>query len=1125
MRWDFPRLGGLVALHLFIAQLALAGGPTQRAIQLRNQGIAELENEAPVRAESTFLELLKLVPDDPLPLANLAIATLRQQRFEDARGWVDKALKKAPQDARLLAIQAEIHHWSGDSRAALDAFRKAAEAAPTNLDYQYSLYRQATSTNDPAADEAAAIALSRLAKLRPENLVVLLQLGQQARERNDRAAASAVYLRVNELIWQAPRGADTLLERILDGLEAGELESLRSSALRLENVLKITPMYKEGLRELSSGIQGIPLLALRNESPRSTWGDPVEVNFRGRRLTDRANIDAALAFGDIDGDESPEIARVTGGPSPRLEILHPSTPDALQAAPAPAGLERLQLVDLNNDGRQEILGFGTDAAAVWTIGEDGRLQDVSSDYLPPGSVGRAAAVIDFDIEGDLDLLLANESILLLRNALDGVLENVAARSLPDIDLPQVHDAVASDLDRDGDLDLLLAHDGGLAWLDNLRQGRFADRTTDLATTGPANRVLSADIDNDGLTDLVVAGQGIQFFHNVEGSFAPWRLGTLQAPDEPQALAVFDADNDGFLDLAVGGPEGVTVLARRESNYTPLPLSGPLGGTRALVAADFDDDGDLDLIADGASGLTLLENVGGNSNRYLSVRLRGLNKGNSKNNVFGIGSAIEAIAGSAYQYREVNGEIVHLGLGSVATPDLLRVVWTNGVPQNRLQPETNQRIVEEQLLKGSCPFLYAGTDDGFDFVTDLLWGAPIGLPVAENLYAGADPQELVRVDGLELIGDTYQIRITEELWEAAFFDKLRLWVVDHPADVEVASSLRIVPGGSTPEIVHGSRGVRPVAEAWDAIGRNVTSRVSKRDEIYADGWQRSAYQGVSASPWAFSFELGEAPGRSIRLHLDGWIFPTDASLNLALAQRSSPAPMPPELEVETEDGWTSLMPAMGFPAGKTKTMVIDTPPLPEGASKLRVVSSQWLSWDRIAWTDSPVDSEPEVIARLEPTSADLRYRGFSSIVRQAPNAPHRFDYREMSPVSPWLPFPGRYTRYGDVRELLLEADDRSVILAPGDEMAIAFDASGLAPPAAGARRTLFLESHGWDKDADRNTGEGQQLEPLPFRAMSRYPYGPGEAFPDSPRHRQYIEEWLTRVVEPLGPGAEPTTTAP
>ena len=92
------------------------------------------------------------------------------------------------------------------------------------------------------------------------------------------------------------------------------------------------------------------------------------------------------------------------------------------------------------------------------------------------------------------------------------------------------------------------------------------------------------------------------------------------------------------------------------------------------------------------------------------------------------------------------------------------------------------------------------------------------------------------------------------------------------------------------------------------------------------------------------------------------------------------------------------------------------------------------------------------------------------------------------------------------------DDRSVILGPGDEIAMTFDASELPPPPAGWQRALFLESHGWDKDADRNTGAGLSVDPLPFRAMSSYPYGPDETFPDSPQHRDYLERWLTRVVE-------------
>ncbi len=60
---------------------------------------------------------------------------------------------------------------------------------------------------------------------------------------------------------------------------------------------------------------------------------------------------------------------------------------------------------------------------------------------------------------------------------------------------------------------------------------------------------------------------------------------------------------------------------------------------------------------------------------------------------------------------------------------------------------------------------------------------------------------------------------------------------------------------------------------------------------------------------------------------------------------------------------------------------------------------------------------------------------------------------------------------------------------------------------GWRRTLFLESHGWDKDADRNTFAGEGVEPLPFRAMPQY----GEPFPRSEALDAYRAEWLTRQI--------------
>jgi tetratricopeptide (TPR) repeat protein len=1123
MRRPQPLLPLLLASSASIVLLAVAPA----ALPLRDRGVAQLENEQPGPAEATFRELVEVAASDPLGHANLAVALLRQQKGAEAQAAIARALALAPDRPDLLALQGDVLQWSGKAEAALPVYRGALQQAPRDVELAWSLYRLAGGLQVDAAAAALREALARLVELRPDNAVVQLHAGQQAIARGDRAAASVAFLRVGELLWQVGPQARTALDAVLAALEEGEVGKARVPALRLENVLKPTALYQRGLSELTTNVQGRPVLRFRDEPPPTAFGAPVPISWHAHAFPPAASRPGAtaLAIADFDGDERADLAIVEGGELLLRRGAQRSAADwKATVAGTAARVERLLAVDLDNDGAWDLVGAGPDGLTAWRGDGKGGLAAAAAPFGLAGVAGHAVAALDYDGEGDLDLAAAGaRGVELLRNALSGPLVAVGKQALRGAPAG-VHDLVASDLDRDGDLDLLLAGNDGLTLLDNRRQGTLAKAPLPGVAPGGARRVATADLDSDGRLDVIVGGTtGVRTFLNRGGRFAPGPQ--LDGTGEVRGLASIDGDNDGRLDLAVGGTSGVFVFLQQ-----PGERPGALRFTRQLVtgtpapdalgAADLDGDGDVDLVAVSsraakAGNLVWIENRGGNRNHWLVVRLRGLDQGNGKNNVFGLGATLEVRDGAAYQLREVGsqapGGVTHFGLGARRRAPLLRVVWTNGVPQDRLDVAGDQRIVEEQVLKGSCPFLYAWDGQEVAFVTDLLWGAPIGLPVAPGVYAGADPSELVRVDGALPRDGYYELRLTEELWEAAYFDHVRLWVVDAPAGVEVASNLRIVPGEAQPDRVLGSRDVRPVAAAWDGRGDDVTAAVRARDEVYADGYAPSVYQGVAGEPWSFTFDLGEAPGTAVRLLLDGWIFPADASLNLAVAQRSDVAPTPPRLEVETPSGWQTSMPAMGFPAGKTKTMVVDTPPLPPGSRRLRVVSGQWLHWDRIAWTATVDDGAPQVVAQLLPVRAELRFRGFSRLVRRAPNAPHSYDYAHARADSPWLPFPGRYTRYGDVRELLAAPDDRLAILAAGDELALAFDARGLPALAAGHRRTLFLESYGWDKDADRNTGEAAQMEPLPFRAMRSYPYADGERYPDDALHRDYVREWLTRVV--------------
>ncbi len=139
-------------------------------------------------------------------------------------------------------------------------------------------------------------------------------------------------------------------------------------------------------------------------------------------------------------------------------------------------------------------------------------------------------------------------------------------------------------------------------------------------------------------------------------------------------------------------------------------------------------------------------------------------------------------------------------------------------------------------------------------------------------------------------------------------------------------------------------------------------------------------------------------------------------------------------------------------------------------------------------------------------------------------PASYDYARTSTQSPspWKALPGRYTRLGDVRSLLVNADDMFVIAKPGDEIALSFDAADAGSLPDGWTRTFLLMADGFSKEMDINSGSPDEVEPLPFHGMTGYPYRDPERYPDTAAHREYRERFNTRVVIRPLPLLEGTT---
>ncbi|HVS11444.1 MAG TPA: hypothetical protein VMS76_16365, partial [Planctomycetota bacterium] len=604
----------------------------------------------------------------------------------------------------------------------------------------------------------------------------------------------------------------------------------------------------------------------------------------------------------------------------------------------------------------------------------------------------------------------------------------------------------------------------------------------------------------------------------------------------------DIDLDGSLDVywlspSITGADalrGVLSVGFDVEREFELPLELESSAV-AAVLADLDGGEALahDLVVLTAEGLVVRRGAQPGAH---AVRLgyRG-----RKDNRRGVGAVVEVRAGPIYRRIFWHGEAELFGTGRATELDYVRITWPNGVVQYDLRRELGDRAatgaaenLQVEGLIASCPFLYAWNGERNVFVSDVLGITPLGLPTAKGRFVPPDHDEYVLVLGEELRPreGVLELHLTEELRETTYLDRARLDAVDHPADSRIYPNERFTFPPFPEPHVHTVRTTLSPLRAIGSDGRDWTAVLASEDGDYAAPFEPAPPQflGLAEPHWLeLEFDREAVAGaQRLRLVMTGWFMWTDASVNMAASVDPDHEFVPPTLQLQDEDGaWRDAGPPIGFPAGKPKTMVIDVSELlPRATPRLRLRGTLRLYWDSILLaTDG--DDAPLEVRSLEPVSARLWRRGFSEPEPSPrPHQPERFTWEHLARFPRWNPMPGLYTPYGECEALLHAIDDRYVVLASGDALTLHFDAAELPPVREGWRRDYLLFLDGWAKDNDPNTVHGETVEPLPFHAMSGYPYGPHEHYPDGPEHRAFRREWLTRTAEEWIPLVAPPAAA-
>lgn len=275
------------------------------------------------------------------------------------------------------------------------------------------------------------------------------------------------------------------------------------------------------------------------------------------------------------------------------------------------------VTDLNNDTTKDIIYTSTNEIG-WMSNADG-LGTFGTPQVITTKVFGVRSIIMADLDGDglNDLISASkedDKVAWYKNT-DGTgnfdRQNVISRR---VEYPNT--VYPGDFDGDGDIDLLINSqlDAKLSWLENVNGLGFYGKehiiTENVSTGNYSHKAHPVDIDGDGDLDIAAIQNSVFFWwENVDGKGNFTVQHVIESPSAATIVKAADMDGDGLNDLVCGvfstnkiswyknlgnGIFGVEQIIKEGSGG---------GGLSSLELADMDGNNTMDIIASSFNGTT------------------------------------------------------------------------------------------------------------------------------------------------------------------------------------------------------------------------------------------------------------------------------------------------------------------------------------------------------------------------------------------------------------------------------------------------------------------------------------------------------------------------------------------